>query len=196
MKRAIALFLCLIMCHSPFPAGAFAEEENTDAEAVDIMPLSEPTNHGEPEIEPIEKEPEIKPIEKEPAAITSIPEPPVYKKSEIELPEELSEEELTAASADGCGESLTWTLDDAGTLTISGTGDMTYFTTDSVAPWRPEAASVQTVKIGLGVTSIGSLAFSGCSNLTSVEIPDSVTSIGNYAFGECSSLTGIKFRTV
>jgi len=42
-----------------------------------------------------------------------------------------------------------------------------------------------------GVTSIGDVAFEGCSSLTDISIPDSVTSIGYGAFAECSSLTTI-----
>ncbi len=41
------------------------------------------------------------------------------------------------------------------------------------------------------VTSIGELAFSDCSHLTSITIPESVTSIGNNAFVNCSKLTSI-----
>ena len=40
-----------------------------------------------------------------------------------------------------------------------------------------------------GVTSIGSYAFDGCTDLTSVTIPNGVTNIGTYAFRECSNLT-------
>ncbi len=43
----------------------------------------------------------------------------------------------------------------------------------------------------LPVTSIGDLAFEGCTGLTSITIPDSVTSIGNWAFSGCSGLTSI-----
>ena len=42
------------------------------------------------------------------------------------------------------------------------------------------------------VTSIGRLAFDGCTGLTSIEIPNSVTSIYNYAFRDCTNLTSIE----
>ena len=87
-----------------------------------------------------------------------------------------------AASSGTCGDNLTWTLDDEGTLTISGTGEV------NSSPWNK--SSVKTVIIQNGVASIGSV-FYYCTNLTNVNIPDSVTSISNYAFDDCSSLTSI-----
>jgi hypothetical protein len=49
-----------------------------------------------------------------------------------------------------------------------------------------------TVKFELAdPTSIGNVAFQGCTNLTSITIPDSVTSIGGGAFGSCTSLTSV-----
>ena len=47
------------------------------------------------------------------------------------------------------------------------------------------------VVIPNSITSIGSSAFYGCSNLTSISIPSSVTSIGDRVFYNCSSLASI-----
>ena len=100
---------------------------------------------------------------------------------------------LTAAAAASgtCGDNLTWTLDDDGTLTISGSGNMTDWSFYPDVPWHSSSSAVKTVIISDGVTSIGDWAFTGCSSLTSVTIPDSVTSIGFEAFSGCSSLTSV-----
>ena len=88
----------------------------------------------------------------------------------------------------------TWKLDDNGTLTISGNGEMSdyshYVSEDvTTAPWgsyNPWNHKVNNVIIENGVTNIGNDAFRGCTSLTSVTIPDSVTSIGWDAFYYCS----------
>ena len=94
-----------------------------------------------------------------------------------------------AATSGTCGDNLTWTLDDNGTLTISGSGAMANYSEESFVPWR--GRSVKTVVIESSVTSIGDRAFYKCSSLESITIPDSVTSIERYAFAGCSSLTSI-----
>ena len=52
----------------------------------------------------------------------------------------------------------------------------------------PEKVIIPSVYNGKPVTSIGNVAFYGCSGLTSVTIPDSVTGIGYYAFYGCNNL--------
>ncbi|MBQ6863816.1 MAG: leucine-rich repeat protein [Clostridia bacterium] len=94
-----------------------------------------------------------------------------------------------AATSGTCGENLIWTLDDEGTLTVSGTGEMTdYGLRDS--SWYKNTA-IKKVVLENGVTSIGNYAFEDCTSLTSVTIPDSVTSIGGDAFWDCTSLTAV-----
>lgn len=96
----------------------------------------------------------------------------------------------SAATAGVCGDNLAWTLDDNGTLTISGTGDMWDFYSGN-QPWYSIHNDIRKVVITAGVTNIGSCAFFSCTNLTNITIPNSVTSIGNYAFEFCYALTSI-----
>ncbi len=56
---------------------------------------------------------------------------------------------------------------------------------------RLYANCVQAVRLGNGVTSIGSNAFYSCFSLASITIPSGVTSIGNSAFQYCCSLASI-----
>jgi len=81
-----------------------------------------------------------------------------------------------------CGENLTWTIDSAGTLTISGTGDMDNFMSISYTPWQARNTSVKNIVIEDGVTSIGKDAFFGMDALESVVMADSVTVINMNAF--------------
>ena len=96
--------------------------------------------------------------------------------------------ELTVGVESGTTGDCTWTLDDEGTLTISGNGAMRNYDYDSTLPW---GRSIKSVVIEDGVTSIGGDAFKGCTGLTSITIPDSVTSIGEEAFRGCTGLTSI-----
>ena len=89
------------------------------------------------------------------------------------------------------GDNVTWTLDDEGTLTISGTGAMKDCTRYTEVPWYSRRNSIKTIEISDGVMSIGEFAFYSCSNLTSIYFPSSVTSIGKYAFYKCSSLSSV-----
>lgn len=54
-----------------------------------------------------------------------------------------------------CGDNLTWTLDDEGTLTISGNGAMTDWSSTSFIPWYYYCSSIKKVTIDNGVTRIG-----------------------------------------
>ncbi len=97
-------------------------------------------------------------------------------------------------SSGTCGENLTWTLEEQGSLTISGAGAMTDWTNASAVPWFPCRSKIQTVTIQPGVKSVGSYAFSGCGSLTAVTIPTDVTRIGSFAFSNCISLKEILFK--
>lgn len=90
-----------------------------------------------------------------------------------------------------CGENLTWSFDEAtGTLTITGSGDMWDWSSGS-APWYSLRASIQSVELPRGLTSIGDYAFFFCGGLSSVDIPAGITGIGERAFSGCSGLTKV-----
>ena len=96
----------------------------------------------------------------------------------------------SAAASGICGENLTWTLDAAGTLTVSGTGAMEDYNYKG-APWYQSRDSIKAVVSESGVTTIGERAFNDCGSLTGITIPEGVTTIGRMAFFGCRSLSSI-----
>lgn len=90
------------------------------------------------------------------------------------------------------GENLNYNIDTiAGTLEITGTGEMENFNSHNEVPLYSTRSYVKSITISDGITSIGDHAFSDCYNLTSIVIPGSVTSIGDNAFYYCPSLESI-----
>ena len=98
---------------------------------------------------------------------------------------------VSAASSGTHGDNITWTIDDAGVLIISGTGDMYEDEYGALPSWYSYREKVNKIVIDYGVTNICSHAFLSFENLTSITIPDSVTSIGDDAFAYCSKLSDI-----
>ena len=78
-------------------------------------------------------------------------------------------------------EGLQFEANGDGTCTVTGIGSCS--DTDVIIPLKSPDGDI--------VTSLGELAFSGCTGLTSITIPDSVTNIDNTVFYECTGLTSI-----
>lgn len=84
------------------------------------------------------------------------------------------------ASADttgSCGDNATYSFDSStGTLTISGTGDMTNYDGAyhdgfyNVEPWLSFATDIKKVIINDGITFISDHAFSGCTSLSTIYV--------------------------
>ena len=153
-------------------------EEKTEA-GKELPKESEPSETEAAETEPSETE------NKEPAESEeqkpSDTEESVPKETEPEVsgngPEESAKKKAAnSIIANGtCGEGLSWSFDDAGVLTITGSGTMDDWdveddesdTENDTTPWSSYKEQISIVKISGSVKNIGSYAFYNCTNLTS-----------------------------
>lgn len=95
-----------------------------------------------------------------------------------------------------CGNNLTAVLNDAGTLTISGTGRMFDFSdhqshTDGAElrpPWWKDRMKIICIDLQHGIESVGQGAFYDCSKLTEVKATRSLKTIKPFAFAHCLEL--------
>ena len=85
------------------------------------------------------------------------------------------------------------TLTNVGDNAFSGCPLATVDTGDGLTALTPFkfTDSLESIRLGLSITTIRSNEFSGCSKLTTMSIPMNVSSIGYNAFGGCTSLASI-----
>ena len=97
--------------------------------------------------------------------------------------------EMECPSEGKCDDDLYWSYADH-TLTITGTGDMYDYATDSAnaSPWLLFRDSISEVVFPEGITYIGTHAFRQLPLLTEITIPNAVEEIGKGAFASCTAL--------
>lgn len=105
-----------------------------------------------------------------------------------------SEDSIVASGS--CGESITWSLNNTGVLSINGTGAMDDYEYSAVnyqvnSPYYKYRYDINEIKISEGITSIGTYAFAYCFSVKEIVIPDTVTAIRNNAFYSCVDLTKV-----
>ena len=92
-----------------------------------------------------------------------------------------------------CGDNAHWHLNENGTLTIQGWGDMwSEYTIDNahsyLPPWHDYVKDIKNIVVKPGITSIGDYRFYLCQYAQTATIQDTVTSIGRMAFYSCMEL--------
>lgn len=106
---------------------------------------------------------------------------------EVDIPTLEAGSELASGTLDK-NPNVKWVLTSDGTLTISGTGALSY----SNNPWLSFKDSVTKVVIEEGVTTTGEFTFGeGFNKLKEVVLPSTLMAIENGAFNQCESLTSI-----
>lgn len=98
---------------------------------------------------------------------------------------------VSAVESGSCGDGISWVLE-AGTLTITGAGEMPNYRDSKLPPWYEFREQIVRLDISDKISSIGSFAFYGCKNLVSAYIPNSVKTIGSYAFASCNRLASVQ----
>jgi len=91
---------------------------------------------------------------------------------------------------------LTWTLDDSGTLTISGNGRIAAFTSAEDQPWHEMRENITSVKFDPGAHMVVpdvAYWFAGCINLKSCVLP-SFANLGADAFKDCANLNRLQLH--
>ena len=206
MKKAVSLFLVLMICLSAPGASALAAEESALAilaaaesvvqeEAAEneiAVETESAAEEQQAEEQSAEEQPaEEQPAEEQPAEEQPAEEVDASETSILEREEQALVLQAGVLDSGTCGDGLIWSLSEDGVLTISGEGRMSTYSYSN-APWQDYRDSITKVIVEKGVTSIGNYAFYFCQSIETAELPASLDYIGNYAFAYCSRLKAIE----
>lgn len=117
--------------------------------------------------------------------------PAQWKQIDIDSGNTALEQAYEGNPISSCGDNATWSIDNAGTLTIRGTGEITD------TPWSdpmilPYSVHIKNVVLEDGITGICSYAFD-YTDIVSVTLPATLTHIDYSAFDGCSDLTTVNY---
>lgn len=179
MKRILSILLALVMALGALPAAAFAAEEEIVVTGEENPVMTE----GE----------EVPAAAEEDAAATEAATAGTAEEEAAGGTEDAAAAEDNIVASGNSGD-IHWSLDDQGTLTISGQGRVpNYYSTGSGAPWKAGdlKLQIQNLVVEEGITYLGQFAFSDCENLTTVSLPSTLEEIGQQVFQRCSGLLSI-----
>ena len=135
MKKIASICMAILMAFSFMPWSVFAEDSESVAEDLEpaIEEVVEESDTGETPIDTEENENSV-----------------LLDEPDNEVKALASESDVISSGT--CGDNLTWTLDNEGLLTISGTGDMYAFSMYG-SPWYSNKDTVSRIVIENGVTN-------------------------------------------
>ena len=105
-----------------------------------------------------------------------------------------AEEETKIVDSNTLCETIAWELDSAGTLTITGSGDMSEITNTFKSHKNDiKKVIIRNTDAENTITAIASSLFSGYTAIKEVTLPDTIKTIGDSAFSGCTSLSVCNF---
>lgn len=178
-RKTLALIISLALALSLSACGndKFPDEDNSDAERIaeleqELEELKAQQSQDNNENSVTEQEENQQPVNEVESLL----------KTTIESPE----------TNGVCGANLTWYYQN-GVLAITGTGEMTDYSSYMDTPWYDLRDKIGWIIIDEGTTTIGKNVFTDYNELSKIILPSTLTSIGDYAFTNCSSLKEITF---
>ena len=199
INRLLAFAVGTAMIVSMTPAVVFADEaESSEPAETTVVESSEPSEKETPkasETEPAQTE-DTSPVEskdEEPTEDSAGKETSVSEEKSTLPVKTVKKAKNAAVFVSGtCGKKVKWSLDEDGTLTVSGTGNMyNYDLSNNRVPWKDYKNDIKAVVIISGVTSISDYAFWGYEGIQSLEIADGVKTIGMCSFTRCLGLKSV-----